>query len=114
MESLTILVSFDALGTLLSAMGVPIPGDVLGMLLLLGALASGRLALSRVEPSAQYLLQNLPLWFVPLTIRALSLGPVLERHVWLLVVSLVAGSWASLLAGGGIAAGLERRGAYSL
>ncbi len=37
MESLTLLVGFDALGTLLSDAGVPLPGDVLGMLLLLMA-----------------------------------------------------------------------------
>lgn len=114
MESLTILVGFDALGTLLSDIGVPLPGNVLGMLLLLGALASGRLSLARVEPGAQYLLQSLPLWFVPLTIRAFSLAPLLERHVWLLMASLVAGSWASLLAAGWTTAWLERRGAHHL
>ena len=107
MESLTILVGFDVLGNLLSDAGVPLPGDVLGMLLLLVALVTGRISLPRVEPSAQYLLQSLPLWFVPLIIGALSLGPLLQRHMVLLMVSVVARSWTSLVAAGGITAWLE-------
>jgi holin-like protein len=64
--ALSILLVFQLLGeTLVRTMGVPVPGPVVGMALLLLTLVLRPLLLESIKPTAQTLLQHLSLLFVP-------------------------------------------------
>ncbi len=62
---LILLLLFLVVGELLAIVGVPLPGSVIGMLLMTGALATGWLRLEHVEAGADTLLRNLAFFFVP-------------------------------------------------
>lgn len=64
--SVTLILIFQLLGVVgVQALALPVPGPVLGMVLLLAAmLASGRLA-EAVRPAGQGILAHLSLLFVP-------------------------------------------------
>lgn len=62
---LAILLVFLAVGELLAALLIPLPGNVIGMILLTGALLSGRLTVDSVKRASDLLLDNLAFLFVP-------------------------------------------------
>lgn len=65
-RGLAIIFGFYAAGELLSsALDLPIPGSVLGMLLLLGALLSGGVKLEWVDREGELLVKNMSVMFVP-------------------------------------------------
>lgn len=102
---LGLLVAFAALGTALtSALALPLPGSVVGMVLLWGALSLGLVRLHWLGDAADGLLAILGLLFVPATvgfIEYLSAGAA--WGLWLLVMT------AGLLLGAGLAGVLAGR-----
>ncbi|ANE44081.1 CidA/LrgA family protein [Deinococcus puniceus] len=102
---LGVLVGFAALGEgLMRLLHWPLPGSVVGMVLLLLALGSRVVRLHWIEPAADGLLGILGLLFVPATVGAIQfLGAGAEWGLWLLV--MVAG----LLLGAGVAGWLAGR-----
>jgi holin-like protein len=94
LRGFAIVTAFFLLGTELHSWGFPIPGGVLGLLLFFLALTLGVVKLRWVERTADLLLRNMILLFVPYTIGILDMGPLLSKQ-WLaltasLLVSLVA------------------------
>ena len=78
-----IIVGLRYLGTLVSVVtGVPIPGNVLGMLLLAVVLALGWVKIDWVEPAADLLVDNLAFLFVPAGVGVMSYFDLLSRE-WL-------------------------------
>lgn len=68
---LALLFAFDAVGGLVvGALGLPLPGSVAGMLLLVGALATGVVRAEWVRPATRVLLPHLGLFFLPLAVGA--------------------------------------------
>jgi len=96
-----VLVVFFLVGDLLHRMGAPIPGGVLGLLLLYMALQWKVLPLRWVERTAGLLLRHMVLLFVPLTVGLMDLWPVLSQHLWAIVASLVV-SWAAVILSTGL------------
>ncbi|WP_216318258.1 CidA/LrgA family protein [Deinococcus aestuarii] len=98
---LGVLVAFAALGTaLVSALRLPLPGSVVGMVLLWAALSLGVVRLHWIEDAADGLLGTLGLLFVPATVGVVEyLSAGAAWALWLLVML------AGLLLGAG-AAGL--------
>ncbi|MBP1911275.1 CidA/LrgA family protein [Thermococcus stetteri] len=65
-RGLAIIFGFYALGELVSsAFALSIPGSVLGMLFLLGALVMGLIRLEWVENEAELFVRNMSVMFVP-------------------------------------------------
>ena len=95
---LTVLLVFQLVGEALTyAFSLPIPGPVIGMLLLFGYL-QWRGASAELKETAQLLLQHLSLLFVPAGVGIVSYGALL-RTEWLpIVVTLVASTALTLLA----------------
>ena len=91
-----ILTAFFLLGSLLHRLGVPIPGGVLGLLLLLLALQFKCLKMKWVERAAGLLLRHMVLLFVPLTVGLMDMGPVLSKQALAITASLLV-SWAAVL-----------------
>jgi holin-like protein len=53
-------------------LGLPVPGGIVGMLLVLGLLLSGRLSLGTMRLGAQWFLAELLLFFTPAVLAVLS------------------------------------------
>lgn len=65
-RGLAIIFGFYATGEVLSSgLGLPFPGSVVGMLLLLGALLTGILRIEWVEEEAEFLVRNMSVMFIP-------------------------------------------------
>ena len=91
------------------ALGLPVPGPVLGMLILLGALAIRRDVPDGLTRTAEGFLRYLPLLFVPAAVGAMRSFGVLSRE-WLPIAIAIAGSTVIVMAvTGGVASLLERR-----
>ena len=88
LRSLTVLLGFQILGEMLQALfGLPVPGPVLGMLLLLCVLVlRGRVNPGLVD-DAQHLLRYLPLVLIPPSVGSMNHWDVLAGNA--LAVSLV-------------------------
>ncbi|KAA6460304.1 CidA/LrgA family protein [Acidobacteria bacterium AB60] len=95
-----LLVGIFLLGTFLHERGVPIPGSVLGLLLLYGALLSGMVKLSWVEKAAGLLLRHMVLLFVPVTVGLIDVGGVVSRSAIAIAASLLVSFLAVLLTTG--------------
>lgn len=95
---LLILVGFFFIGTEISAfIHVPLPGSVIGMLLLLFFLFKGLLKLKWIENAATFQLQHLTFLFIPLiTSLFLSTSMLNLLHLNVLFI-LIASSLISLL-----------------
>lgn len=105
LRGLGLLMALAALGEALAGgLHLPIPGSVLGMLLLWALLSAGLFKLQWFEPAADHLLGVLGLLFVPATVgfmEYLSAGAAIVT--WLLV------ALAGLLLGSAAAAFIAQR-----
>ena len=99
--------------TLAAALQLPLPGNLLGMLLLLSLLATGLVPLRWVESSASVLIRHLGFFFVPITVGLMSLGELfLDNGVAILitlVVSAVIGIGVAGLSSQRLASRRDRR-----
>lgn len=105
LRSLTILLVFQLAGECLSALlNWPVPGPVLGMLLLLSVLIlRGRLSAGLAD-DAQHLLRYLPLILIPPSVGIMDHGPTLREEGLAVGLTIVLTTIFSLL----LAAGLMR------
>lgn len=65
MQGFGIILLIFFLGETLHFIGIPLPGSVIGMLLLTGGLASGLIQRKWIAGTADFLLGNLSFFFVP-------------------------------------------------
>ena len=99
-RGLALLVGFFLFGGFLHRVGVPIPGGVLGLLLLYVALTTGLVPLAWLQRAADLLLRHMVLLFVPLTVGLMDLGRVLSRQAFALSATLIVSFLAVLLTTG--------------
>ena len=59
---------------------IPLPGSILGMLLLFAALKSGLVSISKVEETGNFLLSILPLMFVPLGVGIIKYLDIIQSN----------------------------------
>ena len=84
---LLILLAFlFAGGWIADAARLPLPGSVVGMLLLAGALRLRWIPVRVVEPAAELLIRNMALLFVPAGVGVMAYGGLLRRE-WLPIVA---------------------------
>lgn len=87
-----ILLVFQCLGEgLVFALGLPVPGPVIGMLLLFGALVASPRMLAAMEATATELLRHLSLLFVPAGVGIMVSASIVRGH-WLAVIVSIIGS----------------------
>lgn len=106
-----VLLAFLLVGSSIASLGrLPLPGSVVGMLLLAGALHFRWMPAAWVEPAAELLLRHMALLFVPPGV-GLMLQYDLLRREWLPIVAASAASTlAVLLVVGRLQQRLEARG----
>lgn len=90
------LLSLQAAGELLSrGLGLPLPGPVIGLVLLMLALRSP-LVRAPVAVCADFLLAHLSLLFVPVAVGVTTYLPLLRDYGVRLLIVLAVSTWAGL------------------
>lgn len=92
-----VLLIFQCLGEAIShALGLPVPGPVIGMLLLFVALLVSPTLMERVEATGNALLSHLSLLFVPAGVGIMAAASSVEGHWLAVLASLVMGTTLTL------------------
>ncbi|GAA4706137.1 CidA/LrgA family protein [Brevibacillus fulvus] len=95
-----LLLAFYALGMLLQkGLSLPLPGNLLGMLLLATGLLFGWIKLEWVEQASSFFLKHMLLFFVPIIVGAARYADVFAAHPIVLLSAMLMGPplvmWAS-------------------
>lgn len=77
---------------------LPIPGNVLGLCILFGALLTGSIKLSWLDSGGGMLTKHLAFFFVPITVGLMGFGPTFAHAGFALAVTLVLSAAVGLLA----------------
>lgn len=98
-RSLLVLLSCQLAGELIAhATGLPVPGAVLGMLVLFLALVLRRGVPEELEKTSQVLLRPLTLYFVPASVGIMTMGPLLAQEGVRIGIVMVLSTLIPLLA----------------
>ena len=90
LEALATLLVFQTIGEVLSYwLGLPVPGPVLGMTLLLGLLLLRPAATDRLRPTSLELLKHLSLLFVPAGVGVMLHAARIGKEWLPIVVALI-------------------------
>lgn len=107
-----VLLTMQFLGELLSRwLTLPIPGSVVGMALLLTALAAGIVRVEWMQEAAELLLSHMALFFIPAGVGVMVYFDLI-RQEWLpITVATVISTFVVMAVTGWAEAWLEKRGA---
>ena len=87
LRQMAILLLLIVVGDVLNkVIGIPIPGNILGMILLLAALLTGIIKLHQIEEISKFLLDHLSFFFVPAGVGLLSVTGILRDSWYLLLL----------------------------
>jgi holin-like protein len=89
-----------ASSTLVELLRIPVPSNLLALLLLLVLLTSGLLRLAYVEELSTFLLRHLSFFFVPFMVGLLAQGPLLASAGVALLVSLIVAAGVGIVVAG--------------
>lgn len=110
MLGLAILLAFHLLGLWIqTSLSLPIPANVIGLILFTISLFLRIIKLEWVEASAQFLLRHMLLFFVPFVVGTMVYAPLLRDSIVAIVFGLVLSSLLSLALTGWLTQWLERR-----
>ena len=80
--------------------GVPLPGNVLGMLLLFTLLSTGVIPVSWVKEATDILLKHLAFFFIPIAVGLMVWGDLFAKSgVWLLLALIISAAIAIAVTG---------------
>lgn len=79
---------------------LPLPGNLVGMVLMLLLLGTGVVKLAWIDRTASLLLKHLAFFFIPIAVGIIGLGAVLRSSGLLLLAVLVASAAAGIIAAG--------------
>lgn len=79
---------------------LPLPGNLVGMILLSALLATGMIRLRRIEGGASVLLRHLAFFFVPIAVGIMSFGELLRSSGLVLLVVLLVSTLAGIIVAG--------------
>ncbi len=97
LPAFAVLLIFQCLGEGIShALGLPVPGPVIGMLLLFVALLASPALMERVETTGNALLSHLSLLFVPAGAGIVAAAGSVQGHWLAVLASLVVGTTLTL------------------
>ncbi len=89
-------------------LGVPLPGNVAGMLLLFALLCTGIVPPRLFQRSSTLLARHLAFFFVPIAVGLMDLGPTVISESWLLLLVLIGSAAVGLCVTGWVAQLLSR------
>jgi holin-like protein len=104
MRGMAILLSFNLLGVLLhSVCHLPLPGNVLGLVIFTACLFLKLIKLEWVEQTSSLLLRHMLLFFAPVIVGVIRFGPQIRSEWGAIAVSLVGSTLAVMLVTGWVA-----------
>ena len=96
-----VLWGFSAGGTAIQTLfHLPIPGNVIGLVALFGALATGVVKIGWLELGGGFLTKHLAFFFVPVTVGVIGFGATFARAGVGIVTALLISTIAGLVAAG--------------
>lgn len=87
---------------------IPIPGNVIGMVILLTALLSGIVKLEHVEEAANTLIKNLSLFFVPVGAGIMLYFNLISKYAAAIIIATFLSTFLVLLITGHVTQGLMK------
>ncbi|WP_347139488.1 CidA/LrgA family protein [Paracoccus sp. SSK6] len=98
--ALSLILAFELVGEILSRVGnLPLPGPVVGLCLLVASCVLRPALADRLRPTAQGLLANLSLFFVPAGVGIVSHWPTLRDQGIGLAVAILGSTVLAIAAG---------------
>jgi len=89
-KGLAIIFGFYLLGEVIAELGgLPIPGNVLGMIFLVSALGGGVIELKDVEREAEFFVDNMSIMFIPPGVGVMLYFALLREEIIPIIVSLI-------------------------
>ncbi|MCU4164675.1 CidA/LrgA family protein [Carboxylicivirga caseinilyticus] len=89
-KQLLIILSINFAGELLSeALSLPLPGSIIGMLILLTFLLLGLVKEEHIAETASFLLDNMPFFFIPAGVSVMVSYQFLEGHLAATISTIV-------------------------
>ncbi len=92
------------------ATGLPLPGNVVGVVALFALLCLGVLKLEHLSDAADFLLRHLVFFFIPITVGLMEWGAVFREYWLVLLVAVLVSSLAPFWLVGFVTQWLHRRG----
>lgn len=100
-NGILILLVFYGVGTLANKwLHIPLPGNLLGMLLLTLALCKGWIRMDWVEKASGFLIRHMMLFFVPIIAGVASYMGLISQDPWPILVSLLVGPFLVMIVSG--------------
>jgi holin-like protein len=110
MLGFAILLGFNIAGVWLhNLLHLPLPGNVLGLVLFLIALGIKWVKLEWVEQSAQFLLDHMLLFFIPYVVGIMAFMPVLSAHWFSISAGIIGSTLVVLWMTGFVASKMEKK-----
>ncbi|WP_246141087.1 CidA/LrgA family protein [Bacillus marasmi] len=88
---------------------LPIPGNVLGMLILFLLLYTGVIRLDWVDKVSSLLIKHLSFFFIPVSVGLMTLGPVFIKNGIALIIVLVISTLVGIVVSGSLSQFLVHR-----
>jgi holin-like protein len=108
-----VLCALSLTGTALTeSFSLPVPGNLIGMLLLLGLLRLGVVKPARVQDGAGLLLRHLVFFFIPLNVGVIARRGLFASSGVALAISLIGSAVLGIFAAGLIAQWTSARGGH--
>jgi holin-like protein len=96
-----LLIIIYQLGNLITGFfHLQIPGNVIGIVILLGLLWSGVIKAEQIELAAGWLLKHLGFFFIPISIGLMTLGDIFVKNGFSILLVLVISAFIGLMAAG--------------
>ena len=89
--------------------GIPVPANVLGILVLFCLLLSGVIKEEHVQEAATFFLKHLVFFFVPVAVALMNWGEVFYQYGWVLLAAIVVSALLPLAFVGRLAQYLQKR-----
>ncbi len=80
-----------------SVIPFPIPGNVVGMVLLFAALCLGIVKVEQLQVASSFLLKHLTFFFIPLAVGLMNWGGLFMEHSVTIGVSIVVSAFLTLI-----------------
>lgn len=111
-RGLTLLLLFQLCGEFISRLfALPIPGNVMGMGLLLLGLSAGFIDIKWLEEAAELLLSNMALFFVPAGVGVMVYSDLIAAEWLPICVATIVSTFVVMAVTGKLAERLEEKGA---
>ncbi|WP_211171059.1 CidA/LrgA family protein [Bacillus sp. DNRA2] len=88
---------------------LPIPGNVMGMILLFLLLCTGHIRLDWVEKVSSLLIKHLSFFFIPVSVGLMTLGHVIIKNGVALIIVLVISTLVGIVVSGSLSQALVTR-----